>query len=50
MSIGIFLFSNSITKQINISILITLVAMILVKNFGDTDYPSLVYSEITIME
>ncbi len=47
MSIGIFLFSNSITKQINISILITLVAMILGKNFGDTDYPSLVYSEHT---
>ena len=46
-SFGVFLFSNSITQNKNLSIIISLLAILIGKNFGDTDYPSLIYSEHT---
>ena len=46
-SFGAFLFSFAITKKENLSLLIIVVAVLLGKNFGDTDYPSLIFSEHT---
>jgi len=46
-SFGAFLFSFSITKKKNLSLLIAITAILLGKNFGDTDYPSLIFSEHT---
>ena len=46
-SFGVFFFSFSLTKQKNLSLFIAITAIILGKNFGDTDYPSLIFSEHT---
>ncbi len=46
-SFGVFLFCFSIIKEKNLSLLIAIVSIILGKNFGDTDYPSLIFSEHT---
>ena len=46
-SFGVFLFSNSITQNRNLSLVISIVAILIGKNFGDTDYPSLIFSEHT---
>ena len=45
--IGIFLTINSTTKSIFISILTAVMMLVFQKNFGDIDYPSLVFSEHT---
>ena len=45
--IGIFLTISSTTKSIFLSILIAILTLVFQKNFGDTDYPSLVFSEHT---
>ena len=37
----------SLTKQKNLSLFVAITAIILGKNFGDTDYPSLIFSEHT---
>ncbi len=44
---GAFLFSNSITRNSYISLIISILAIISGKNFGDTNYPSLIFSEHT---
>jgi len=44
---GIFLTVNSATKSIFIPILISIIMLVFQKNLGDTDYPSLVFSEHT---
>lgn len=44
---GAFLFSNSISRNSYISLIISILAIILGKNFGDTNYPSLIFSEHT---
>ncbi len=44
---GVFFFSNSIANNINFAFVISLLTIFLGKNFGDTDYPSLIYSEHT---
>ena len=44
---GVLLFSYSITKIKSLSFLISITAILLGKNFGDTDYPSLIFSEHT---
>ena len=44
---GVLLFSYSITNIKSISCLISITAIVLGKNFGDTDYPSLIFSEHT---
>ena len=44
-SFGVFFFSFSITQKKNLSLLIAVTAILLGKNFGDTDYPSLIFSE-----
>ncbi len=46
-SFGVFLFFFSLTNQKNLSLFIAITSIILGKNFGDTDYPSLVFSEHT---
>ena len=46
-SFGVFLFCFSLTKQKHLSLFIALTSIILGKNFGDTDYPSLIFSEHT---
>ncbi len=46
-SFGVLLFSYSITQEKFLSLLIAIAAIILGKNFGDTDYPSLIFSEHT---
>ena len=46
-SFGVFLFFFSLTKHKNLSLFIAITAIILGKNFGDTDYPSLIFSEHT---
>lgn len=46
-SFGVFLFFFSLTKQKNLSLFVAITAIILGKNFGDTDYPSLIFSEHT---
>ena len=46
-SFGVFLFCFSLTKQKNLSLFIAVTSIILGKNFGDTDYPSLIFSEHT---
>ncbi len=46
-SFGVFLFFFSLTKEKNLSLLIAFTSIILGKNFGDTDYPSLIFSEHT---
>jgi len=43
--LGIFLTTNSVTNSVFFSILITISLLIFQKNLGDTDYPSLVFSE-----
>ena len=45
--IGIVLTMNSSTRSISISILVALLILVFQKNLGDTDYPSLVFSEHT---
>jgi len=45
--VGIFLIINSSTKSTLISILAAVVLLVFQKNLGDTDYPSLVFSEHT---
>ena len=45
---GIYLISKFITSSKFLSILISLTAIILVKNFGDIDYPTLIFSGHTI--
>ena len=40
-------FFFSLTKEKNLSLFIAITSIILGKNFGDTDYPSLVFSEHT---
>ena len=42
---GTFLIANSIINNYFLAVLITSSALILGKNFGDTDYPSLIFSE-----
>ena len=44
---GIALAINSATKSIFLSILIALIILVFQKNLGDTDYPSLFFSEHT---
>ena len=46
-SFGVLLFSYAITQEKFLSLLIAIAAIILGKNFGDTDYPSLIFSEHT---
>ena len=46
-SYGVFLLSNSIVQNVNLALLISLTSIIIGKNFGDTDYPSLIFSEHT---
>ena len=46
-SFGVFLFCYSLTKEKNLSLFIAVVSIVLGKNFGDTDYPSLIFSEHT---
>ena len=43
--VGITLAVNSATKSIYLSVLISLMILIFQKNFGDTDYPTLFFSE-----
>ena len=43
--IGITLAVNSATKSIYISVFLSLMILIFQKNFGDTDYPALFFSE-----
>ena len=45
---GIYLVSKFITSSIFLSILIALTSIILTKNFGDIDYPTLMFSWHTI--
>ena len=45
--LGIALTINSATKSVYLSILVALIILIFQKNFGDTDYPSLFFSEHT---
>ncbi len=45
---GIYLISKFITSSIFLSFLISLTAIILTKNFGDIDYPTLMFSGHTI--
>ena len=45
---GIYLISKSITTSTFLSILISTTAILLVKNFGDIDYPTLMFSWHTI--
>ena len=42
---GITLALNSATKSIYLSVLISLMILVFQKNFGDTDYPTLFFSE-----
>ncbi len=46
-SLGVFLLSNSITQNKFLALLITFTSIVLGKNFGDTDYPSLIFSAHT---
>tara|TARA_B100000963_G_scaffold343492_1_gene345385 strand:- start:11829 stop:13382 length:1554 start_codon:yes stop_codon:yes gene_type:complete len=46
-SFGVLLFSFAITQEKFFSLLIAIASIILGKNFGDTDYPSLIFSEHT---
>ena len=46
-SFGVFLFFFSLTKQKNLSLFVAITSIIIGKNFGDTDYPSLIFSEHT---
>lgn len=46
-SFGVFLFFFSLTKQKNLSLFVAITSIIVGKNFGDTDYPSLIFSEHT---
>ena len=46
-SFGVFLISFSLTQKRNLSLFIAVTSIILGKNFGDTDYPSLIFSEHT---
>ena len=43
--VGIILVVNSATKSIYLSVLISLMILVFQKNFGDTDYPTLFFSE-----
>ena len=43
--VGITLAFNSATKSIYLSIFVSLMILIFQKNFGDTDYPTLFFSE-----
>ena len=43
--IGITLIINSATKSIYLSVLTSLMILVFQKNFGDTDYPTLFFSE-----
>lgn len=45
---GIYLISKSITTSTFLSILISITAILLVKNFGDIDYPTLMFSWHTV--
>ena len=45
---GIYLISKFITSSIFLSILISVTAVVLVKNFGDIDYPTLMFSWHTV--
>ena len=45
--LGIFLTIHSATKSIFLSIFVAFIILIFQKNLGDTDYPSLVFSEHT---
>ena len=45
--LGVFLTVNSATKSILLSILLSVMILIFQKNMGDTDYPSLFFSEHT---
>lgn len=45
--LGVLLTVNSATKSITIAILVALTVIIFQKNFGDTDYPSIIFSEHT---
>ena len=44
-SLGVFYISKMITKTTLFPLVLTFTVLILGKNFGDTDYPSLVFSE-----
>ncbi len=44
---GIYLISRFITSSTSLSILIALTAIVLRKNFGDIDYPTLIFTEHT---
>ena len=46
-SLGVFLLSNSVTQNRFLALLISFVSIFLGKNFGDTDYPSLIFSAHT---
>ena len=46
-SFGVFLFTFSLIQKKNLSLFIAITSIILGKNFGDTDYPSLIFSEHT---
>ena len=45
---GIYLISKFITSSIFLSILISVTAVVLTKNFGDIDYPTLMFSWHTV--
>ena len=46
-SFGVFLIVFSLSQKKNLSLFISITSIILGKNFGDTDYPSLIFSEHT---
>ena len=43
--VGITLVVNSSTKSVYLSVLVSLMILVFQKNFGDTDYPTLFFSE-----